>query len=76
MIPEDLGGDIVCVPISAKQKTNLDQLEQKIIDVAEARLNLKEDASIKAQCFVIESNFDEKSHQITATILVKKGTLR
>ena len=35
-----------------------------------------EDYGIKAQCFIIESNFDEKTHQITATILVKKGTLR
>jgi translation initiation factor IF-2 len=31
---------------------------------------------MKAQCFVIESNFDEKSTQITATIIVKKGSLR
>jgi translation initiation factor IF-2 len=34
LIPEDLGGDVICVPISAKERTNLDLLEQKIIHVA------------------------------------------
>lgn len=27
LVPEELGGDIICVPISAKMKTNLDVLE-------------------------------------------------
>lgn len=76
MVPEELGGDIVCVPISAKQKTNLDILEQKIVEVADKHLNLNTDFACKAQCFVIESNFDEKSTQITATVLVLKGTLK
>ena len=31
---------------------------------------------MSAQCLVIESNVDEKSGQITATVIVKKGTLR
>lgn len=33
IVSEELGGDIVCVPISAKMKTNLDVLEQKIVEV-------------------------------------------
>lgn len=66
---------MICVPISAKEKINLDILEEKIIEVAENKLDLKEDLNSKAQCFVIESNFDEKTTQITATVLVKKGTL-
>ena len=76
LVPEQLGGDVICVPISAKERTNLDILEQKIIEVSETKLSLKEDINSKAQCFVIESNFDEKTTQITATVLVKKGTLR
>jgi translation initiation factor IF-2 len=76
LIPEQLGGDVICVPVSAKERINLDILEEKIIEVAEAKLNLQEDINTKAQCFVIESNFDEKTTQITATVLVKKGTLR
>lgn len=34
-----------------------------------------EDYTLPAQCIVIESNVDEKSGQITATVIVKKGTL-
>jgi translation initiation factor IF-2 len=44
--------------------------------VANTKLDLNEELNSKAQCFVIESNFDEKTTQITATVLVKKGTLR
>jgi translation initiation factor IF-2 len=52
---------VICVPVSAKERTNLDFLEEKIIEVANTKLDLKEDMSMKAQCFVIESNFDEKT---------------
>lgn len=31
LIAEELGGDVICVPISAKEGTNLDILEEKII---------------------------------------------
>jgi translation initiation factor IF-2 len=34
IIAEQLGGDVICVPISAKEKINLDILEQKIVEVA------------------------------------------
>lgn len=76
LTPEQLGGDVFCIPISAKERTNLDLLEEKILEVANTKLDLNEEVTSKAQCFVIESNFDEKSTQITATVLVKKGTLR
>lgn len=76
LIPEDLGGDVICVPVSAKVGTNLDLLEKKIIEVSETKLDLKEDFTMPAQCYVIESNFDDKTTQITATVIVKQGTLR
>ena len=76
LIPEQLGGNQICVPISAREKTNLDILRQKIVQVATERVNLLEDYTMPAQCIVIESNIDEKSGQITATLIVKKGTLR
>lgn len=38
LIPEDLGGDVICVPVSAKERTNLDLLEEKILYVAETKL--------------------------------------
>lgn len=34
LVPEDLGGDVICVPISAKEKVNLDLLKEKIQQVA------------------------------------------
>ena len=48
LIPEQLGGDVICVPISAKEGTNLDLLEEKIIEVANTKLDLKEDLNYKA----------------------------
>ena len=75
-IIEDLGGDVTCVPISAKENVNINVLEDKIVRLAEKKLNLMEDHSMPAQCIVIESNVDEKSGQTTASVLVKKGCLR
>ena len=40
------------------------------------QLNLMEDHKMKAQCLTIESNYEEKSGQLTATVLVKKGVLK
>ena len=76
VVSEEQGGEVPCVPISAKEHWNIEVLEQRILDVASSKVNLVEDFSLPAQCTVIESNFDEKIGQITATLLVKKGTLR
>ena len=76
VITEDLGGSVVCVPISAKENVNINLLERKISEVAEKRLNLLEDFTTKAQCIVIESNVEEKGGNTTATVLVKKGKLK
>ena len=53
----------------------MDELKQKIKEVASERVNLLEDYTTQAQCIVIESDVDEKTGQITATVIVKKGTL-
>jgi len=47
LVPEELGGDVVCVPISAKEKTNLDMLESEIVELSK-KLNLNEHYNIKA----------------------------
>jgi translation initiation factor IF-2 len=75
-VPEQLGGDVICVPISAKERVNLNLLKEKINQLANERVNLIEDFTIPAQCIVIESNVNEKSHQITASVIVKRGTLK
>ena len=61
IVPEDLGGNIICVPISAKEKVNINLLENKIVELSEKKVNLMEDHAINAQCIVIESNIEEKS---------------
>lgn len=76
VVAEDLGGNVSCVPISAKENVNLNLLEQKIIELADKKINLMEDHTMRAQCITIESNIDEKSGQLTATVLIKKGVLR
>ena len=76
IIAEDLGGTVTCVPISAKEKVNINLLEKKITELSEKEVNLMEDHEINAQCIVIESNIEEKSGQTTATVLVKKGKLK
>ena len=34
LVPEDLGGDVICIPCSAKEKVNLVELKTKIHDLA------------------------------------------
>ena len=76
LVPEELGGNQICVPISARDGINLDKLQHKIAEVARERVNLIEDYTVPAQCIVIESDVDEKSGQISATVIVKRGTLK
>jgi len=76
IIAEDLGGDTCCVPISAKEQVNITLLEDKIISLAEKKLSLMEDHTMRAQCITIESNVDDKTNQLTATVLIKKGIMK
>ncbi len=74
IVPEDYGGDIITVPISAKQRVGIEDLLEAIMLVAE-------DVGVKAnpngQCVgtVIESKLD-RFRGPTATLLVQNGTLR
>lgn len=74
LIPEDLGGDILVVEVSAKQKLNLDLLEDTILLQAEM-LNLRANYRAKASGMVIESKID-KSKGVITTLLVQRGTLK
>lgn len=76
IVAEDLGGDVCCVPISATEGVNIRLLEENIVRLAEKKVNLIEDHSMRAQCITIESNVDEKTGQLTATVLVKRGKLQ
>ena len=74
LVTEELGGDILAVEVSAKNKTNLDKLEEAILLQAEI-LDLKADPSRAAQGVVIEAKM-ERGRGSVATVLVQKGTLR
>ncbi len=74
VVPEEWGGDVIFVPISAKFNQNIDKLLEAVLLVAEV-LELKCDSTQDASGTVIESKVD-KGRGIVATILIKNGTLK
>ena len=70
---EEMGGDIQCVEISAKNKTNLDKLEEAILLQAEM-MELKADAEMPAVANVVEAKM-ERGLGAVATVLIRQGTL-
>ncbi|MDD9331375.1 MAG: translation initiation factor IF-2 [Wolbachia sp.] len=74
LIPEELGGDIMVIPVSAKKKINLDKLEEAILLIAEL-MDLKAIEDCRALGWVIESKMD-KAKGISATVIVEEGTLK
>ena len=71
---ESMGGDVVDVEVSAKNKTNLDKLLEMIALQAEL-LDLKTNVSRPAEGTVIEAKLDRGRGPV-ATVLVQRGTLR
>jgi translation initiation factor IF-2 len=71
---ESLGGEVVDVEVSAKNKTNLDRLLEMIALQAEL-LDLKTNAERPAEGTVIEAKLDRGRGPV-ATVLVQRGTLR
>ena len=71
---EEWGGQTICVPVSAKQKTGIDDLLDNIAAVAELA-EFKANPNRPAMGTVIEGELD-KSRGPTATLLVQNGTLR
>src|SRR3982075_1789197 len=71
---ESLGGDVVDVEVSAKNKTNLDKLLEMIALQAEL-LDLKTNVSRPAEGTVIEAKLDRGRGPV-ATVLVQRGTLK
>jgi len=73
LLAEDWGGDVVTVPVSAKQKTNLDLLLEMILLVADMK-DLKANPKRLASGVVLEAKVD-KGRGCVATILIQNGTL-
>lgn len=73
LLPEDMGGETIMVPISAKSKLNLDLLKDSILLVAEM-LNLRANSNAPASGVVIESKMSAGTG-VSATVLVQRGRL-
>lgn len=74
LVPEEWGGDIICVPVSAKTKMGIDKLLETINLVAEMS-ELKANPDRSAKGVVIEAKLDKGRGPI-ATLLVQNGTLQ
>ena len=73
LVPEDWGGDIICVPVSALTGYGIEDLLENILLVAEVK-ELKANPKRRAKGIVIEAKLD-KGRGPVATILVQTGTL-
>ena len=73
LVPEEWGGDTICVPVSAKTQMGIDSLLESILLVAEMA-ELKANPNRAAKGVVIEARLDKGRGPI-ATLLVQNGTL-
>lgn len=71
---ESMGGDVQCVEISAKKKTNLDKLEEAILLQA-AMMDLRADPTMPAVANVVEAK-QERGLGAVATMIIRQGTLK
>ena len=74
LVCEDWGGDVICVPVSAKTGEGIDELLENVLLVAEVK-ELKANPDRLAKGTVIEARLDKGRGPI-ATLLVQNGTLR
>lgn len=74
LVPEEWGGDTICVPVSALKKTGINKLLEMIILSAEM-LELKANPNRASKGVVIEAKLD-KGRGAVATLLVQNGTLK
>ena len=74
VVIEEYGGDVICVPVSAKKNIGLQDLLEMILLVADI-LDLKANPRGPAQGAIIEARMAANSG-VTATALVHEGTLK
>ena len=73
LVPEEWGGDVICVPVSALTRMGIDDLLETVLLVAEVK-ELKANPNRRAKGIVIEAKLD-KGRGPVATVLVQNGTL-
>ena len=74
LVPEEWGGDTICVKVSALQGKGIDELLEYILLLAEVQ-NLRANKSALASGVIIEAKLDKGKGPV-ATLLVQNGTLR
>ena len=76
ILAEDWGGKIICLPISAKNNTGINELLDMIILTAEMEeKNIKANPQASASGSIIESHVDRGQGPV-ATVLIQNGTLK
>ena len=73
LVPEEWGGDVMCVPVSALTGQGIDDLLESVLLVAEVK-ELKANPNRRAKGIIIEAKLD-KGRGPVATVLVQNGTL-
>src|SRR5438046_7206251 len=74
VVVEDYGGDVICVPVSARKGTGIDELLEMILLVAEVQ-DIRANPNRPATGVIIEAKL-EKSSGAVATVLIQQGTLK
>ncbi len=73
LVPEEWGGDVICVPVSALTGMGIDDLLENLLLVADMK-ELKANPNRRAKGLVLEAKLD-KGRGPVATVLVQNGTL-
>ena len=73
LVPEEWGGDVICVPVSALRGDGIDDLLENVLLVAEVE-DFKADPNRRAKGIVIEAKLDRGRGPV-ATVLIQNGTL-
>lgn len=73
LLVEEWGGDTICVEVSAKEKTNLEELLEMILLLSDV-IEIKTNQNVEAQGFVLESRLDSQKGPV-ATVIIQQGIL-
>ncbi len=74
VVIEEFGGDVICVPVSARKGTGIDDLLEMILLVAEVQ-DIRANPNRLATGVIIEAKL-EKNTGPMATVLIQQGTLK
>jgi len=74
LVPEEWGGDVICVPVSALTRQGIEDLLESVLLVADVK-ELRANPNRRAKGIVIEAKLDRGRGPV-ATVLVQNGTLR